>query len=1275
MIHFLLDGEPHTLPEPCEVVTLLEYLRTTLRRCGTKEGCASGDCGACTVVLAEPSTSPAGHPILHHQAINACITPVQAVHGRALYTVESLARNNALHPVQQAMVDCHGSQCGFCTPGFVMSLFAWQQNGARPSPTEALSGNLCRCTGYRPILEAARRLEAIPPSALADQQATARRLLTLSHGATQHQGSVLMPTTLDELDAILHKHPNTLLVAGGTDALLRHTQQLEPLPVMVLLERIAALRSLEQRDDGLIIGATRPYAACIEALAAYPGLEALLGRLGSPQIRNRGTIGGNLANASPVGDMAPVLLALGVTLQLRGPRGSRRMTLDGFFTGYRTTALERAEYIQAIHIPRLTATQRFFTAKITKRHEDDIAAVSLALWLDRDESGIIRQARLGLGGMASVPMRAHQAEEALVGRRCDGSALDAAYAALERTCHPIDDARASAAYRLHMAKVLLERAFEQCRGQSHPGRIIVHQEQPSSTPASPLTPHHEQTRAHESAIKHVTGQAQYVDDLPEPPGLLHAAVGTAPIACGTLVKLDLDAVRASPGVAAALSAADVPGNNDIGAVFPGDPLLCQGPIGFHGQVLFAVAARSELAARRAVHQAVVRCEATTPLLDVQMARKTNELVRPTRHLACGVPEQVLQATAHRLEFCQRSGAQEHFYLEGQVALAIPGEDDTLQIFSSTQHPSEIQKLVARVLAIPQASVLVEVRRMGGAFGGKETQAAQWACLAALLARHTGRPVKLRLPRSADMQLTGKRHPFTSTAQVGYDEQGRIQAAHVELVADCGVSPDLSDGVVDRAMLHVDNAYHLPHVTVAGWRCRTNTVSHTAFRGFGAPQGMLVMERAMDDIAWSLGKDPLEIRLANLYRDQKQRTPYGQAIGPNPLPQIIEQLVSSSDYWPRRRAILAANRTTGAIRHGLALVPVKFGVAFTARHLNQAGALLHIYTDGSIHLNHGGTEMGQGLNTKVAQIVAREFAVPFEQVAISATRTDKVPNTTPTAASSGTDLNGMAARRAALKLKARLKRFLARHLDVPEEAICFTTAGIMAGSQRLSLAEAAQAAHMARISLSATGFYRTPGLHFDFERGCGKPFHYFAWGAAVSEVAVDSRTGTYQVLRVDILHDVGTSLNPALDIGQIEGGFVQGMGYMTTEEVVWDRQGRLTTTGPATYKIPTAGDVPPIFNVQLFERPNAADTVYCSKAVGEPPLMLAISVWSALRDAIASLADHRMAPELPIPATPEKVLWACEAARQTVITGCDKATPPRSPELVLLAQHPTATSSQ
>ncbi len=1252
MIHFLLDDTPHTLPEPCEAVTLLEYLRTTLRRCGTKEGCASGDCGACTVVLAEAVTSSADRLALHHKAINACITPVQALHGRALYTVESLARGGALHPVQQAMVDCHGSQCGFCTPGFVMSLFAWQQNGAAAPPTTALSGNLCRCTGYRPIVQAARQIQAAPPQPMVDQQAAARKLLAFSHGEVLRHGSVLMPTTLDELDAILQEHPEALLVAGGTDAMLRHTQQLHPLPMMVLLERIAALHILEQRDDALIIGAARPYAACTAALAAYPGLADLLERLGSPQIRHRGSIGGNLANASPVGDMAPVLMALGATLQLRSPKGSRNISLDGFFTGYRTTALDSGEYIQAIHIPRLGATQRLFVEKITKRHEDDIAVISLALWLHRDEAGVVRQARLGLGGMASVPMRAHQVEETLMGRRFDGHALQAAYAALERCCRPMDDARASAAYRLHMARVLLDSAQKQCDGLPCPVRATRHQQQTDNAPTTTIA-QHEHARAHESAIKHVTGRAQYVDDLPEPPGLLHAALGMAPIACGRLLGLDLAAVRAFPGVVAALSAADVPGDNDIGAIFPGDPLLCAGPIDFHGQVLFAVAAHSELAARRAAHQAVVRCEAAPPLLDVLAARDSRSLVRPTRQLASGTPEQILQAAPHVLTFRQHSGAQEHFYLEGQVALAIPGEDDTLQIFSSTQHPSEIQKLVARVLAIPQAAVLVEVRRMGGAFGGKETQAAQWACLAALLARHTGRPVKLRLPRNADMMLTGKRHPFTSTAQVGYDDQGRVRAARVELLADCGMSPDLSDGVVDRAMLHVDNAYHLPHAAISGWRCRTNTVSHTAFRGFGAPQGMLVMERALDDIAWSLGKDPLEIRLTNLYRGKGLRTPYGQTITHNPLPRIIEQLVASSDYWQRRRAIHAANRVAGTVRHGLALTPVKFGVAFTARHLNQAGALLHLYTDGSIHLNHGGTEMGQGLNTKVAQIVAREFAVPFEQVTVSATRTDKVPNTTPTAASSGTDLNGMAARAAAMKIKARLTRFLARHLDTSIEAIRFTEKGIMAGSQCLNLAQAAQAAHLARIPLSATGFYRTPKIHFDFERGQGRPFHYFAWGAAVSEVAVHSRTGHYQVQRVDILHDVGTSLNPALDMGQIEGGFVQGLGYMTTEELVWDNQGRLATPGPASYKIPTAGDVPPIFNVQLFEHPNAEKTIYCSKAVGEPPLMLAISVWSALRDAIASLADYRMAPELPIPATPERVLWACEAMGKAAVS---EATP-------------------
>ncbi|WP_017517841.1 xanthine dehydrogenase molybdopterin binding subunit [Pseudomonas nitroreducens] len=755
-----------------------------------------------------------------------------------------------------------------------------------------------------------------------------------------------------------------------------------------------------------------------------------------------------------------------------------------------------------------------------------------------------------------------------------------------------------------------------------------------------------QPREHDSAALHVSGAARYVDDLKEPRELLHAAVGLTSIACGAVRSLDLDAVRAAPGVVAVLTLDDVPGHTDIGPVFPGDPLLAGERVKYHGQALFAVAAESLIQARRAVRLAKVDYSEESALLDPLQAKAEERFVRPPHHMRRGDAEAALAAAPHVLEARQFVGGQEHFYLEGQASMALPSDDGGMLVHTSSQHPSEVQKLVAEVLAIPLAKVTVEVRRMGGGFGGKETQAAPFACLAALLAHKTGRAVKLRLPRAEDMRLTGKRHPFHNRYRVGFDDEGRLLAAQLELVGDCGHSPDLSDAIVDRAMFHADNAYFIPDVAISGYRSFTNIVSHTAFRGFGGPQGMMIIERAMDDIARAVGKDPLEVRKLNLYGGMgRELTPYHQKVEHNLLGELIGRLEQSSDYHARREAIHAFNAQSPVLKKGLALTPVKFGISFTAQHLNQAGALIHLYTDGSIQLNHGGTEMGQGLNTKVAQIVAEEFQVPLERVVITATRTDKVPNTSPTAASSGTDLNGMAARDAARTLKKRLAEFLAERDGVKPQEVRFEHGGVTVGTQRLGFAEAIQAAYFARIQLSATGFYRTPKIFYDRDKGQGHPFFYFAYGAAVSEVEVDTLTGEYRVRRVDILHDVGRSVNPAIDIGQIEGGFVQGMGWLTTEELRWDDTGKLLTVGPATYKIPAVSDAPEDFRVALFERPNEEDSVYLSKAVGEPPFMLAISVWSALRDAIASLANHRLSPDLDTPAKPERVLWACEAMRQ------------------------------
>ncbi|PCJ48982.1 MAG: xanthine dehydrogenase molybdopterin binding subunit [Gammaproteobacteria bacterium] len=759
------------------------------------------------------------------------------------------------------------------------------------------------------------------------------------------------------------------------------------------------------------------------------------------------------------------------------------------------------------------------------------------------------------------------------------------------------------------------------------------------------------SKKHESADKHVSGEAIYIDDRPEAIGQLHGAVGQSSIAHGKISLLDLSAVRAAEGVVSVITAKDVSGQLDIGPVFPGDPVLADDKVEYLGQPIFAVAATSVILAKRAVKLAIVDYQQLEAVLSISDALTKQSFVRPPYIMKRGDSDLAIGNAEHQLAGKVAIGGQEHLYLEGQISTAIPNEDGGMTIYASSQHPSEVQKLVAEVLDIAFNKVVVDTRRMGGAFGGKETQAAPWACIAALLAHDSNRPVKLKLSRVDDMEMTGKRHPFENSYQVGFDETGQIVGINIAVSANCGYSPDLSDAIVDRAMFHSDNAYYLDKVTVIGNRCKTNTVSHTAFRGFGGPQGMMTIEMVMDDIARYLGRDPLEIRKINLYgKNTRNVTHYQQKVEHNKLSDLISTLEKSSDYQKRRLEITKFNRENHLLKKGIALTPVKFGISFTVQHLNQAGALLHIYTDGSLHLNHGGTEMGQGLFTKIAQIVAEEFQVDVDTVGVSATRTDKVPNTSPTAASSGTDLNGKAAQAAANIIKKRLIKFACEKYHVFEDEVSFKDSHIVLRKntkkeQCINFAEFIQQAYMGRVSLSSTGYYKTPKIHFDRKTGKGRPFFYYAIGAAVSEVLIDTLTGENKLLRVDILHDVGQSLNPAIDIGQIEGGFIQGMGWLTTEELVWDQKGELLSNNAATYKIPAIGDVPEDFRVSLLaDDPNREQTIYNSKAVGEPPLMLSISVWSAIKDAIASVADYKLSPALDTPATPERVLWAVDAIK-------------------------------
>ena len=751
---------------------------------------------------------------------------------------------------------------------------------------------------------------------------------------------------------------------------------------------------------------------------------------------------------------------------------------------------------------------------------------------------------------------------------------------------------------------------------------------------------------HDSGHLHVSGEALYTDDIAEPRDMLHLAVGMSAKPHAKIRKLDLSAVLAAPGVVDVMSATEIPGANNCGPVVADDPIFAPGLVEYAGQSVFAVAAETVGQARKAARLAVIDYEELEPILDPRTAVAKESFVLPSETIRRGDSQAALSAAKHRLDGSLDLGGQDQFYLEGQIATALPAEDGDLYIYSSTQHPGEVQNLVAHAIGKQSKDVVVECRRMGGAFGGKESQPALIACIAGLMAHKTGRACKLRLDRDDDMIMTGKRHDFVIDYDVGFDDTGRIEGIEFIFASRCGMSADLSGAINDRTMFHCDNAYFLENVTIVSHRCKTHTVSNTAFRGFGGPQGMFAIEYVIEDIARHLGKDPLEVRKRNFYGiGERDVTQYQQKIEDNIIDDIVSGVEESAEYQQRRKEIEVFNTENDVLKRGISLTPVKFGISFTATHLNQAGALVHVYTDGTVHLNHGGTEMGQGLFTKVAQVVAEEFQIDIDRIKITASNTSKVPNASATAASAGSDLNGKAAQAAAATIKKRLIALAAKHYDVPEDEIEFINNRVRIGSESISFEELVQGAWFDRTSLSSTGFYRTPKINYDRSTFSGRPFFYYAYGAAVSEVIIDTLTGEYRILRVDILHDCGESINPAIDMGQIEGGFIQGAGWLTSEELWWNDDGELKTHAPSTYKIPTSSDLPVDFRATMLESAsNSEETIYRSKAVGEPPLMLGLSVFFAIRDAVAAVGESKCRPQLVAPATPEAVLNAVMAVQ-------------------------------
>jgi xanthine dehydrogenase molybdopterin binding subunit/xanthine dehydrogenase small subunit len=1177
---FVLNGRPIRRAKGPTNTTLLEFLRDE-GLTGSKEGCAEGDCGACSVVIVERDGE--GKPA--YRAVNSCLMPICLLAGREVISVEGICGKHGQHPVQAQMARRHGSQCGYCTPGFICSLLEGHYRNDIQSGDDLddqLSGNLCRCTGYRAIREAAAAAFAQSRAANGEDKFAARLrepcppLAPVEYNSDG--GKFFRPDSLAGLLELMGRLPDAHLIAGATEIGLDIAKRYQNFPTLISLEAIAELRAITATRTEWQIGAAATLTAIEDAMAAeFPALGDMLRVFGSRQVRNRATIGGNLVTASPIGDSAPLLLALDAQVVLASLTGDRVLPVREFFTAYRRTALKPGEILKTILVPRALAHRsRWF--KVSRRREMDISTVAACFVIDVDGQNVIRHARLAYGGVAATPVRALRTETALLGKSWSAQTVAEVLPGLSAEFTPISDVRGSAEYRRDLIATVFEKFFHDDEPPAEPFWPVI------SAPAA---------AAHESAHKHVTGEALYVDDQAAVKPMLEVWPVCSPHSRALIRRRDASAARLMPGIRAVLLAEDVPGVNNVGGAKKDEILFADKEISFHSQIVALIVGESQAACRAAAEHVVVEYEPLPPVLTIARAMEENSFHNEPNFIRRGDVDDALGNATIRVEGEFEVAGQEHFYLETNAAWAEPGEDGSVLVTSSTQHPSEVQQVVAHVLRLPSNQVIVQCPRVGGGFGGKETQAATPAALAALAATRTGRPVRVRFNRDQDMALLGHRHPFLARFDAGFDLEGRFQAARIHVWSNGGWALDLSQAVTDRALFHLDNSYYIPAVEFRGQVARTNLSSNTAFRGFGGPQGMLIIEEILDRAARQLGLPPETIRERNLYRGRGQTntTHYGQELGDNRLQTIWRDLKDSSAFDTRRLEISQWNARHPHRKRGLAMTPMKFGISFTVTHLNQAGAFVLIYQDGSVQVNHGGIEMGQGIHTNIRAIAAAELGVPPETIRVMPTSTDKIPNTSATAASSGTDLNGAAVKNACEILRGRLAPVEAR---------------MSAEGKPVLFAEVVKQAYLDRVSLSATGYYETRGIHWDRVAGRGKPFHYFACGAAAAEVEVDGYTGMHRVLRVDILEDAGDSINEGVNRGQIEGGFVQGMGWLTVEELKWDEAGRLLTHSPDTYKIPSTGDTPIVFNVDFFKSATQKNVVHGSKAVGEPPLMLALS---------------------------------------------------------------------
>ncbi|XP_020282076.1 xanthine dehydrogenase [Pseudomyrmex gracilis] len=1293
--------------------TLLWYLRNKLGLTGTKLGCAEGGCGACTVMV---SRFDRDSNKVVHMAVNACLTPVCAMHGLAVTTVEGIGSTRTkLHPVQERIAKAHGSQCGFCTPGIVMSMYALLRSIPKPTMENlevAFQGNLCRCTGYRPIIEGFKTFtedweqSQLMANVLKEDEKNDTKLCSMGdacckraftsepteifnskefcpYDSTQEpifppklkvettlddqyliingkNVSWYRPTNLETLLALKEKHPNAKLVIGNTEIGVEVKFKHLVYPVMIQPTRIKKMREIVETQQTLKVGASVTLVELEETLKHYIETKPeystrifieivnMLHWFAGKQIRNVASVGGNIMTGSPISDLNPIFMAAGVKLNLCSLKhGNRTIPMDHtFFVGYRRNVILSEEVLVSIDIPFTKQNQYFVAYKQAKRRDDDIAIVNMALNV-YFVGDIVQEAHIAFGGMAPTTILAKQTCQKMIKKKWNTSILEEVYNALLEELPLADNApggmikyRRSLTLSLffkgfvHILKKLSKNISDiECLPETlQSASDCFHYEVPQSSQYYQVVPKDQESHdligrpiVHSSAFKQATGEAIYCDDIPKFKEELYLALVISTRSHAKILKIDSTKALSMEGVVSFFSSKDITEDKRwIGPVFHDEEIFVSEKVTSQGQVLGAIVATDQLIAQAAARTVEIEYEDIKPIIvSIEDAIKYKSFYPGfPKRIVKGDADKALAEVDHVLEGEVRIGGQEHFYLETNVTIAIPRED-TLEVFCSTQHPTEIQKLIAHVLNIHINRVNVRVKRIGGGFGGKESRTLLLAIPVAFAAYKLGKPVRCMLDRDEDMMISGTRHPFLFKYKVGFNSDGLIKVAKVNIYNNAGYSHDLSVAVLERAMFHFENAYRIPVSEIYGYTCKTNLPSNTAFRGFGGPQGMFLAENIIRHVADYLELDVLKVSELNLYKEGDV-THYNQELVNCTLDRCWNECLVFSRYNERIIEVERYNRKNRFRKKGLAIVPTKFGIAFTVLVLNQSGALVHIYIDGSVLISHGGVEMGQGLHTKMIQVASRVLKVNPDKIHIVETATDKVPNTSATAASSGSDLNGMAVMNACEEIMKRLQPIIDSNPEDTWENWIKT-------------------AYSERISLSATGFYKTPDIGYSFETNTGKAFNYFTYGVACTEVEIDCLTGDHKVLRTDIVMDLGESLNPAIDIGQIEGAFIQGYGLFTLEEMIYSPTGTLFSRGPGTYKLPGFTDIPQEFNVSLLKGASNPRAVYSSKAVGEPPLFLASSVFFAIKEAIrAARKDMNIHGyfRLDAPATAARIRTAC-----------------------------------